>query len=94
MSTRDGKTEMVIQKWKVILDDSTHEIEYRFSTFSGKTVLVVDGDAFTVRGKPFGIGAARREPVIVGDCQAVLDVAKNGKAKLLVRDATEVIEIK
>ena len=85
---------MIKQKWQVIIDGDTHEVEYRFSAFSGKTVLVVDGDEFTVKGKPFGIGAARREPVIVGMCQGILSVSKNGKAELTVNDATEIKEIK
>ena len=84
---------MIKQKWQVVIDENTHEIEYTFSKFSGKTVLVVDGDAFTVKGKPFGIGVTRREPVIVGMCQGILTVAKSGKAELIVNDATEIIKI-
>lgn len=85
---------MVKQSWEVVLDGETHKVEYKFSRFSGRTVLVVDGDEFTVKGKPFGIGAQRHEPVIVGMCQATLSVSKNGRANLIVRDADDVKEIK
>ena len=85
---------MINQIWRVVIDENTHEIEYKFSKLSGKTVLVVDGDAFTVKGKPFGIGVARREPVIVGMCQGVLTVSKNGRAELYVNDANEIIKVK
>ncbi len=85
---------MIKQSWEVILDGEAHKVEYIFSRFSGKTVLVVDGDEFAVKGKPFGIGVQRNEPVIVGMCQATLSVSKNGRAALIVRDADEVREIK
>lgn len=85
---------MIRQSWEVVFDGETHKVEYKFSRLSGKTVLVVDGDAFAVKGKPFGIGVQRHEPVIVGMCQAVLSVSKSGRASLIVRDATEVKEIK
>ena len=83
---------MIKQKWQVVIDGDTHEVEYRFSAFSGKTVLVVDGDEFTVKGKPFGIGVCRREPIMVCGAQAMLDVDKSGRAKLILRDG-EVEEI-
>ena len=85
---------MIKQSWEVVLDGETHKVEYKFSRFCGKTVLVVDGDEFAVKGKPFGIGVQRHEPVIVGMCQAILSVSRNGRAALIVRDATEVTEIK
>ncbi len=85
---------MIKQSWEVVLDGETHKVEYNFSRLSGKTVLVVDGDAFAVKGKPFGIGVQRNEPVIVGMCQAILSVSRNGHATLIVRDSTEVTEIK
>ena len=84
---------MVKQAWRVVIDESTHEVEYRFSKLSGKTVLVVDGDAFTVKGKPLCIGVQRREPVIVGMCQGILSISKGGRAELVVNDATEIIKI-
>ena len=77
---------MVKQKWTVVIDEMTVNVEYKCSPLSGKTVLTVDGDSFTVRGKPFGIGLCRRETVMVGGSQAILDVAKNGKATLICRD--------
>lgn len=83
---------MIKQKWQVAVENDEHTVEYKCSAFWGKTQLVVDGDSFTVKGKPFGIGLCRRESILVGGTQAILDVAKNGKAKLICREG-EVKEI-
>lgn len=77
---------MVRQKWLVKTDSGESSVEYSFSALSGKTTLKVDGDSFTVKGKPFGIGCARSEMILVGGEQAILNVAKGGKATLICRD--------
>ena len=77
---------MIKQKWIVTVGGEGHEVEYACSPFSGKTVLTVDGFSFTVKGKPFGIGLVRREPILVGGTQAILDVKKGGKAVLICRE--------
>ena len=74
------------QKWIVTVDEKEIIVEYKYSRLTGKTVLVVDGDAFVVKGKPFGIGIARRESIIVGGEQAILDIKHNGRAELIVRE--------
>ena len=84
---------MIKQKWTVNIEDKTYSVEYGCSRLTGKTVLIVDGDKFTVKGKPFGIGIERREMIIVGGMQAILDVKKNGRASLICREA-DVNEIK
>ena len=83
---------MIKQKWTVKIDERAVEVGYSYSRFSGKTVLCVDGDSFAVKGKPFVIGCARREMIMVGGEQAVLDVQKNGHARLICREG-EVVEI-
>ena len=83
---------MIKQKWSVTIEGEKHDVEYACSPFTGKTVLVVDGASFTVHGKPFGIGLVRREPILVGGVQAMLDVKKGGKAALICREG-EVEEI-
>ncbi len=85
---------MIRQKWKAIFEDGSYEVEYRYSPLSGKTELTVDGDKFVVRGKPFGIGTERREPMIIGTNQAVLSVSKNGRATLSAIESIEISEIK
>lgn len=85
---------MINQKFKVICGEQEHTVGYFYSALSGKTKLCVDGDEFTVKGKPFKIGVCRREMIIIGMSQAVLDVDKNGRAKIICRDADEIIEIK
>ena len=83
---------MIKQKWTVKIDERAVEVGYSYSRISGKTVLCVDGDSFSVKGKPFGIGCARREMIMVGGEQAILNVAKNGKAHLICREG-EVTEL-
>jgi hypothetical protein len=77
---------MIKQKWAVTVDGVYHTVEYKCSPLSGKTQLTVDGDSFTVRGKPFGIGIERRESIIVGSTQAILDVKRGGRANLICRE--------
>ena len=77
---------MIKQKWSVIVEGEKHDVEYSCAPLIGKTVLTVDGFSFTVKGKPFGIGLVRREPIIVGGTQAILDVKKGGKAALICRE--------
>lgn len=77
---------MIKQKWAVDIDGKAVSVEYACSRLTGKTVLTVDGDSFTVRGKPFGIGLERRETILVGSSQAILEIEKNGSAKLVCRD--------
>ena len=83
---------MIKQKWAVTIDGEKHSVEYACTPFTGKTVLTVDGASFTVKGKLFGIGLVRREPILVGGVQAMLDVKKGGKAALICREG-EVEEI-
>lgn len=77
---------MIKQKWTVTIDGEKYEIAYSCCPLFGKTVLTVDGASFTVKGKPFGIGLERREPILVGGTQAILDVKKGGKATLICRE--------
>ena len=83
---------MVNQKWVVRVEAGEIKVEYSYSALSGKTVLCVDGESFVVRGKPFGIGCARNEMIMVGGEQAILNIAKNGKAILICREG-EVLEL-
>ena len=83
---------MIKQNWTVTVDGEKHTVSYACLPLTGKTVLTVDGASFTVKGKPFGIGIARREPILVGGVQAILDVKKGGKANLICREG-EVEEV-
>ena len=42
--------------------------------------------AKATKGKPFGIGIERRESIIVGSVQAILDVKRGGRADLICRE--------
>ena len=83
---------MIKQKFKVTYEGECCTVEYKYSRLTGKTELVVDGFSFTVKGKPFGIGVARREPIMICGAQAMLDVDKGGRAKIILRDG-EVEEV-
>ncbi len=84
--------QMIKQEWLVTIDEQKINVEYSCSPLTGRTVLSVDGDSFTVKGKPFAIGLVRREPLILGGSQAMLDVKNGGRAELICRDG-EVEEI-
>ena len=77
---------MIKQNWNVTVDGEKHTVAYACSPLTGKTILTVDGASFTVKGKPFGIGLVRREPILVGSVQAMLDVKKGGRAALVCRE--------
>ena len=77
---------MVKQKWLVKVESGEFTVEYSYSAISGKTTLSVGGESFTVKGKPFGIGVARSEMIMVGGEQAILDVKKGGRANLICRE--------
>ncbi len=83
---------MIKQNFRVTYEGETAEVSYKYSRLTGKTELCVDGVSFTVKGKPFGIGVCRREPIMVCGAQAMLDVKKDGRATLILRDG-EVEEI-
>ena len=83
---------MIKQSWIVSIEEKKVRVDYAYSALSGKTTLTVDGDSFSVKGKPFGIGCARREVIMLGGEQAILDVKKGGKAQLICREG-EVREI-
>ncbi len=83
---------MIKQKFKVTYEGEICEVGYKYSRLTGRTELCVDGVSFTVKGKPLGIGVCRREPIMVCGAQAMLDVKKDGRATLVLRDG-EVEEI-
>lgn len=83
---------MIRQSFKVEKDGEEYRIRYEYSKLSGKTKLTVNEDEFVVGGKPFCIGVCRRESVLIGTSQAILDVDKRGRARLICRDADSIVE--
>lgn len=80
------------QIFKVTKDGCEYRIGYSYSPISGKTKLSVDNDEFTVSGKPFYIGVSRREMIIIGSSQGILDIDKKGRAKIICKDADSIEE--
>jgi hypothetical protein len=66
-------------------DEVAHEIEYACRPISGKMAVTIDGETFGLSSKFLFFGLARREAFRVGDTQALLAVAKNGKAQVLIK---------
>ena len=83
---------MVKQSWIVLIEEKEIRVDYSYSALSGKTKLVVDGDSYTVKGKPFGIGCERVEMILIGSEAGSLNIKKGGKAVLICREG-EVKEI-
>ena len=83
---------MIKQKWKVKIEGKEYSVSYSSSPVSGRVTFEVDGDSFTVKGKPFGIGLVRREMILIGSSQGILDIQKGGHAKLICRDG-EVVDL-
>ena len=67
------------QYFRIILDEVTHEVIYTRPSFSRHVLIEIDGEAFEL---PRG---AREEPFRLGDEQAILCIAKNGKASIRTR---------
>lgn len=76
----------ITQAWNVSVDGEAHKVNYSYNYLTGKTVLTVDGESFSVKGKPLGIKVCRREMIMIAGSQAILDVGKNGVADIIFRD--------
>ena len=79
------KKSRIKQHWTVVEDEVAHEIEYACRPISGKIAVTIDGETFGLSSKFLFFGLARREAFRVGDTQALLAVAKNGKAQVLIK---------
>ena len=67
------------QYFLIALDGEEHKIIYTRAAFSRSVTIEIDGEAFEL---PRG---AREEPFRLGDEQAILTIAKNGKASISTR---------
>lgn len=76
---------MIKQHWIVAEDEVTHAVEYTCRPLTGKITVTIDGESFDLRSKFLCFGIARREAFRVGDIQALLVVAKSGRAQVLIK---------
>ena len=76
---------MIKQHWSVVEDEIAHTVEYTCKPLIGKICVSIDGESFLLKSKFLFFGLARREVFRVGDTQAVLVVAKSGKAQVLIK---------
>ena len=71
-------------------DGTTHTVTYGLTRFTGRTVVTVNEDTFTLSSGLFSVKAARREPFRLVDAdgeaeQAILVVDRRGRPTLLFR---------
>ena len=74
-------------------DGTSHTVTYCLSRLTGRTVVTVNEDVFTLSAGFLAVKAARREPFRLVDAdgeaeQAVLAVDKRGRATLIFRGET------
>ena len=69
-----------VQRFSVTCSDATHTLVYRYPRLSRHLTLEIDGEAFKL---PKG---ERQEPFILGGEQAILCIARDGRASITVRD--------
>lgn len=67
------------QYFLIELDGAEHRVIYTRSAFSKNVHINIDGEEFEL---PRGV---REEPFRLGDEQAILSIAKNGKASIRTR---------
>ena len=79
------KKSRIKQHWTFVEDEVAHEIEYACRPISGRIAVTIDGETFGLASKFLWFGLARREAFRVGDTQALLVVAKNGRAQVLIK---------
>ena len=75
----------IAQTWTIVEDDVTHKVEYLCNPFTGNMTVGIDGETFTLKSRFLFFGLARREVFRVGETQAVLAVAKSGRAQVLIK---------
>ena len=76
--------------WRIPAEEPTHTVTYSLNRFTGKMIVTLDGDEFTLSAGFLSLKAARREPFRILDEegeaeQAILVVDKKGRASLLFR---------
>ena len=69
-----------VQRFSVTCGDATHTLVYQYKRLSRHLTLEIDGEAFRL---PKG---ERREPFILGGEQAILCIARDGRASITVRE--------
>ena len=84
---------MIKQYFLVEIDEKKYRVAYSYAKLIGKTTFAVDDEEFSVRGHAFGIGVQRSEMIMIGMTQGALSIDKNGRARLICRDADSVKEI-
>ena len=69
-----------VQRFLIVRRDTTHKLTYTYSHFGRNVVLEIDGERFEL---PKG---ERQEPFILDGEQAILCIARDGRASIIVRE--------
>jgi hypothetical protein len=68
-----------VQKWYFEDGEDKFTLELSRKAFSGKLTLKINDDAFVLSKKP-----ARKEPLKLGDTQAMIEISKKGSATIYI----------
>ena len=80
-----------LQKWTTEIDGETHSVAFKRPCLFCKARITIDEFTFPLETvKPF---SSHREIFRLGDRQAILEVTKSGKAKIIL-DGEELEETK
>lgn len=80
-----------LQKWSVDIEGEVHTVAYRKRSLFRKAKITID--EFTFPLVSVKLFSSHREVFRLGDKQAILEVAKNGKASIIL-DSDKLVESK
>ena len=80
-----------LQKWSVDIEGEVHTVAYKKRSLFGKAKITID--EFTFPLVSVKLFSSHREVFRLGDKQAILEVAKNGRASIIL-DGDKLEEIK
>lgn len=75
---------MKTYRWSVPDGETVHAVRCALSRLRGKLLVTVDGDEYTLPAGLFGLSAARREKLLLGELKALLVLDRAGHASLTV----------
>ena len=71
-----------LQKWTTEIEGEAHSVAYKRPSLFSKAKITID--EFTFPLVSVKLFSAHREVFRLGDRQAILDIAKSGKAKIIL----------
>ena len=76
---------MKAYEWRPVCDEEEHTVTLRFSRFTGKTLVTIDGSEFNISHSPFYYFKERREIFrLAEEKQAILVIPRIGEPDIVV----------